>query len=231
MVPATFSLKAMPPEDILTNRQRKTLQLFAAEEDFAGAYVLSGGTALAAFYLRHRLSEDLDFFTQQPVDDSHVQKFVGMLKTELGALHVQAKKLYDRRIFALLFPNDEELKMEFTEFPHARLEEPLRKDGILVESLRDIAAGKLAAILDRFEAKDYVDLHFLLKHGMDIRGIWSDVQKKFQLLHGPMQVGSALMRARNLPALPRMLLPVTREDIALSLAEVARSLRSDVLEE
>jgi hypothetical protein len=40
-----------------------------AEEVFARSFYLTGGTALAAFYLFHRYSDDLDFFTNdQPLE-------------------------------------------------------------------------------------------------------------------------------------------------------------------
>lgn len=220
----------MARQRILTDRQAAALRLFAAEEDLAHAYVLSGGAALAAFYLHHRLSDDLDFFTKDPVDLRRVQLFIGTLKETLHAENVQLKTLYDRRIFTLLFPHEEELKMEFTRFPYEPLEEPVRKQGVLVESLRDIAAGKLAAILDRFEPKDYVDLYVLLREGMPIKAIWNDVQQKFGLVHGPMQVGSALMRARNLAVLPNMLKPIARGDIAQFFENVAKSLRDETVE-
>lgn len=221
----------MAHDGVLTEHQRNVLQLLAEEPLLANTFVLSGGTALAAFYLRHRLSEDLDFFVKEAIDRPHIGQFVETVRMTLAAQHVQFKKLYDRRIFTFIFPHDEELKMEFTQFPYEHLEKPKRREGILVDSLRDIAAGKLAAMLDRFEPKDYVDLYFLLKSGGDIRKIWSDVQKKFALLHGPIQVGSALLRARRLPVLPRMLTPVTRDEIATFLEDVARTLRSDVIEE
>lgn len=220
----------MASDRILTDRQQTVLRLFADEKDLVEGYVLSGGTALAAYYLHHRQSDDLDFFTAETVDLTRMERFIALLKEELRAREVQAKKLYDRHIFTLLFPDGSELKTEFTRFPFKRLEEPTRQDGVLIDSLRDIAAGKLAAMLDRFEAKDYVDLYFLLKEAMDIKTIWNDAQQKFGLLHGPMQIGSALMRARNLAVLPHMVKPVTREEIAAFLESVAKGLRAEVVE-
>lgn len=221
----------MAHDPVLTDRQQRVLQLLAKEPRLAHAYVLSGGTALAAFYLRHRLSDDLDFFTREAVERSLIDQFIETVRRALSAQNVQFKKLYDRRMFTFIFSHDEELKMEFTQFSYGHLEEPMRRDGVLVDSLRDIAAGKLAAMLDRFEPKDYVDLYFLLKNGGDIREIWRDVQRKFSLLHGPIQVGATLLRARSLPVLPRMLIPVSREEIAASLEDAARTLRPDVVEE
>lgn len=43
-------------------------------------FFLTGGTALAVFYLHHRRSNDLDFFTLKPTDLSEIDFF---LKTNL----------------------------------------------------------------------------------------------------------------------------------------------------
>ena len=51
---------ALSPKDILSALQWDFLSFF-----FQGAppFFLTGGTALSAFYLQHRYSEDLDLFT------------------------------------------------------------------------------------------------------------------------------------------------------------------------
>lgn len=48
--------------EILTNLQRKILVLFSNLPD-KDAFYLTGGTALSAFFIKHRMSHDLDFFT------------------------------------------------------------------------------------------------------------------------------------------------------------------------
>ena len=52
----------MNVSDVLTPLQRRFLQAFFAS-DVGSRFFLTGGTALAAFYLHHRLSEDVDLFT------------------------------------------------------------------------------------------------------------------------------------------------------------------------
>lgn len=49
---------------ILTALQSNFLREFF---DRTQEFYLTGGTALSAFYLQHRLSEDLDFFTNNDV--------------------------------------------------------------------------------------------------------------------------------------------------------------------
>lgn len=53
---------------ILTPQQIKFLQLMGAHKEFPKLFYLTGRTALAAYYLRHRYSEDLDFFSEEEVE-------------------------------------------------------------------------------------------------------------------------------------------------------------------
>ncbi len=54
----------MAVKKILTELQEKILQIIGAHQKVASSFYLSGGTALAGFYLFHRYSEDLDFFSE-----------------------------------------------------------------------------------------------------------------------------------------------------------------------
>ncbi|GFP31448.1 nucleotidyl transferase AbiEii/AbiGii toxin family protein, partial [Candidatus Hakubella thermalkaliphila] len=46
-----------------------------------------------------------------------------------------------------------------------RLERTKEIDGVRVDSLIDIAAGKLLALFGRAAARDFVDIYFLIKEG------------------------------------------------------------------
>ncbi len=52
----------MSANNVLTQLQRRFLQAFFVRE-VGTRFFLTGGTALAAFYLHHRLSGDVDLFT------------------------------------------------------------------------------------------------------------------------------------------------------------------------
>ncbi len=54
--------------DILSSRQILLLESFGKEKFLKQNFYLTGGTPLAAFYLRHRYSEDLDFFSETEFD-------------------------------------------------------------------------------------------------------------------------------------------------------------------
>ena len=52
---------------ILTADQKSLLRSFS-KSDLRFSFYLTGGTSLSAFYLFHRLSEDLVFFSEGPID-------------------------------------------------------------------------------------------------------------------------------------------------------------------
>jgi hypothetical protein len=140
--------------EILLPAQKHLLSAFARSR-LAGTFYLSGGTALCAFHLRHRVSDDLDFFSELEVPVEAVLDFLGGLNMGAPDYH----HLFDRRIFLLREARGAALKVEFTRYPFARCEAGLEIDGIRVDSLRDILANKLLALTERSEPKDFVDLY------------------------------------------------------------------------
>ena len=55
---------------VLTPLQENFIHLFS-ETTLKDTFFLTGGTALSAFYLQHRISEDMDFFTEE---EGHVDR-------------------------------------------------------------------------------------------------------------------------------------------------------------
>ena len=49
---------------ILTALQKEALDLLFSEKQFSKIFYLTGETALSSFFLKHRYSDDLDFFTK-----------------------------------------------------------------------------------------------------------------------------------------------------------------------
>jgi len=50
---------------ILTARQKKVLSFVKENPYLTDRFYFTGGTALSYYYLHHRLSEDLDFFSEK----------------------------------------------------------------------------------------------------------------------------------------------------------------------
>jgi hypothetical protein len=81
---------------------------------------LSGGTALAAFHIAHRLSkEDLDLFAAEPAPLEALRSFV----RASGYAEPSYQHIFDRRLFLLPGTCPGKLKVEFTGYPPGALHE------------------------------------------------------------------------------------------------------------
>lgn len=212
-------------QKILTNGQKLVLETVSGEPRLKYFY-LSGGTALTAFYLYHRLSDDLDFFSFDEADSVFLYEFAEKLKKTLGATGFRFERLNNRNQFFFDL-NGGELKVEFTRYPFHQLEKPNQLEGILVDSLRDIAANKLATVLDRFDPKDFVDLYFLLRE-IDISEIRADVQEKFGYKVSTIFLAGELAKVRRIEALPKILKPITVRELKDFFADLIKKLSPEV---
>lgn len=125
-------------------------------------FYLTGGTALSAFYLEHRLSQDLDFFTDSEKTMPPIEFLTGQIKKIPGIKDLRFERLFDRRIFAASFEDGNTLKVEFTTYPFKSIEKRKKVEKLTVDSLLNIITGKLFALTDRYDPKDFVDLYFVL---------------------------------------------------------------------
>ena len=144
---------------ILTLEQKEFLISFMQSE-LNSLFYLTGGTSLSAFYLQHRLSEDLDFFTEQDVDIENILVF---LRSIPAIKQISYERKYDRKIFLLEYPQTIFLKVEFTKYPFKQLAPPQDFGGLLVDSIQDILSNKLMAMTDRRDPKDYIDVYTIME--------------------------------------------------------------------
>ena len=184
----------------LTEKQQRVLTLLA-QSPLAKKFYWTGGTLLASYYLYHRKSIDLDFFSEEPFLFEDVNNFVQQISKELGFRKVNSKKIFNRWEF--LFENHEPLRIEFVYYNHDKktLKKRVILHGVFIDSLEDIAANKTLAYFDRNEPKDLFDLFFLMtkkdfivtrllnltheKFGLTFAEslFWSEAFKHFPLLH------------------------------------------------
>lgn len=191
---------------ILTVLQEKFICLFAERKAISKDFYLSGGTALSAYYLQHRLSEDLDFFSPGPVDLMAFEVFLKEVKTPLGILKTDFQQSFNRNIF-FLHSKKGVLKTEFTYFPFEQAVKPTFKDGLCVDSLVDIAINKAFTILQNPRSRDFIDLYFILQKykKLSFDGLLRLARIKFDAQVDPVQLGTQLLKAENIQDLPRML--------------------------
>lgn len=102
-------------KDILSPRQKQVLHILANDENFRENFFFTGGTPLAVYYLNHRYSEDLDFFSRQEIDLIWLNSLRGKIKGLVGADQADLKQSFNRNLVFFNF-DEEVLKTEFTHF-------------------------------------------------------------------------------------------------------------------
>lgn len=152
---------------------QKTLLSCFRNSQLREHFYLTGGTALSAFYLQHRYSEDLDFFTEQEVD---LESVLGFLRTIPQVVDIQHERKYDRRLFLLHYHDQWTMKVEFTKYPFPPLEPHVVVEDVQVDSCRDILTNKLMTLTDRRDFKDYLDVYFLLRE-FPAFSLWEAIQQ------------------------------------------------------
>jgi len=216
--------------EILTKKQVAFLGKIGESDFLVQQFYLSGGTALAAFYLRHRYSEDLDFFAENEFDVSGITVFLKTIQKELGIEKVDFQQSYNRNLF-FLHTGKEVLKAEFTYFPFPRIEKGQKEYGIEIDSLLDIAANKLFTIYQRTTARDYIDLYVICKEkGFSIGELMRKAKIKFDWHIDPLQLGTQFLKAKEVEDYPRMIQEVANEDWQSFFEEEAKKLGKEVME-
>ncbi len=117
------------------------------------SFNLVGGTALS-LKLGHRMSVDIDLFTDRDFDSHHISRH---LTETYKAENIKTLK---NGIFCFI----KDVKVDILAHQYPILNKVEEVEGIRMLSLQDIGAMKLKAILHSgTRLKDFVDMHFLLE--------------------------------------------------------------------
>ena len=172
-------MKAIEQPYKLTKKQQLLLEL-VAKSNLVNIFYLTGGTALSAFYLKHRFSEDLDFFSEQEFDQLEITTFFKKNQKQLGYSSIDIQTSFNRFLVFLRFANDNVLKTEFTYYPFPRIEKGYYFHKLQIDSQLDIATNKLFTIAQKPRSRDFVDLFFILnKTELTIRDLYYHAKNKF----------------------------------------------------
>jgi hypothetical protein len=181
----------------LSPLQRDILEAFFARTQ---AFFLTGGAALAGFYLHHRQTEDLDLFAPPEVDiDTGVRALIeGAVAVRASATIIRESGDFKR--FAV--KRDGEITLVDLVVDRApQLAAKTSFGRIRVDTPKEIAANKVCALLDRFEARDLVDLRLLLAGGLNLAEVVADAQQKHAGAD-PATLAWVLSQARIAPTAP-----------------------------
>lgn len=132
----------------------------------APEFFLTGGAALAHFYLRHRDTEDLDFFVTSDLLSEGVVALKGAAD-EIGASVTALTDAPDMKRFLVSRGSEEAVKVDLVRERQPQLAPKAVIDGIAVDQPEEILALKLQpSVLTRFEPRDLVDIWHLEKLGL-----------------------------------------------------------------
>jgi hypothetical protein len=145
--------------------------------------VLSGGTALA-LHLGHRISVDLDFFTNMNFN-------VEFLISEIR------KTGYPYRIISegegYLIVDLDGIKVSFFKYDYPFLEKQVVYKGVYVAGILDIASMKVIAMSQRGTKRDFVDLFFILQD-TPFHNVAEHMVKRFRKERiNPIHIGKSLV--------------------------------------
>ncbi|HUD44686.1 MAG TPA: nucleotidyl transferase AbiEii/AbiGii toxin family protein [Patescibacteria group bacterium] len=129
----------------------RAIKLIANIPTIKNAY-LAGGTALA-LQLGHRVSVDLDFFTQEKIDENAIASDLSKL-SEFNET---------QRAWRTLIGKVGETKFSIFYYKYKLIDTILPFEGIILASKKDIAAMKIHAISDRGTKRDFIDAYLLAK--------------------------------------------------------------------
>lgn len=195
-------------------------------------YYLTGGTALAEFYLQHRYSDDLDLFTRKSGPLKEDFENFSELLTSLGLIvaSLSIAEEYARFLVSAEDQKDIGLKIEFAKDAGARMAPPEVHGHVVVDSFEDIAVNKICAILNRqpSESKDFCDLFFILtesRYELDyLIGRAREKEAALDQEEGVLAFATNLRAVDEFIILPRMIKPLSLEELSQYFVPLAEEL-------
>ena len=146
---------------IITALQKEILRVFSKIPD-SNIFYLTGGTALAEFYLAHRKSYDLDIFT---TEKGLIIPFSYTFEEEIKKnFSLKVVRRFETLVEFEISDKEKSTRVQLALDSPFRFEEPLDTDlGIKVNDYKDLIVDKLLAFFGRAEPRDAIDLYFILE--------------------------------------------------------------------
>jgi len=151
------------------------------------SWVLYGGTAIALRY-GHRSSVDFDFFSDRELNEDALRRDVQPLRN--GTVLTRRSNT----LIAAAPVDDGEVRLSFFgTIGFGRVGEPDRLPGKFpIASPLDLLATKLKVLLQRVEARDYVDVDVLLRSGLSLNQGVSAALALFPDQFNPLDIAKAV---------------------------------------
>jgi Nucleotidyl transferase AbiEii toxin, Type IV TA system len=197
-----------PRLDILPTPQRA---LWAELDATPDHFTLYGGTALAR-RLAHRQSVDFDFFSRAAFNPGDLAREIPYL-AEAEQVQVESHTLTCRverggPVLVSFFGN--------LRLGEAAPREMAEGSKVHVASLLDIAGTKALTVQQRAQARDYLDIDALIRHGIDLPRVLAAGAVVYGRSFNPLVTLKALSYFDDMPSLPAEV----RERLRVAVAAV-----------
>lgn len=217
---------------ILTPEQLDFLELAQEEKSITDNFYLTGGTALSEFYLKHRISEDIDLFIEkQEVDQVLVETFIRKISPRLGIKKIKRSQFLGLVSYLLIYKNKEDLKVDFNYYPFPRIARGTTFKNLQIDSIYDIAVNKVHTLFMKPRPRDYIDLYFVLKkRDYTLDKLIMDAKAKFDWHIDRGNLGSQFTRVIEFDEIPHMLIPFDKKEMEDFFLKLAKGLEEEIFE-
>lgn len=192
-------------------------------------FYLTGGTPLAVFYLFHRISEDIDLFSEDEIQLLPVRAFVRKVQSRLKIKKVDYRQFLGLHSFQFYFSDTNILKVDFNYYPFPRIDRGIKYKNIIIDSILDIAVNKVHTIAMKPRARDFIDIYFIIeREKYNFMDLLMKAKAKFDWHIDPVQLGSRLLQAVDVKDFPRMLVKIDHNVWRNFFLEQARALKKEI---
>lgn len=213
----------------LTARQKQLLDLALTDSYFPKTFYLSGGTALSSWYLHHRESYDLDFFSLAPFDYERIVWWFRVNQQKIGYKYSSFDEDYGFLTVSLRYPDDTFLKIDFSHYTNIKLAPGINWRGLEIDSLLDITVNKIDTIATTPRTRDYIDLYFIFKtNNWPLDRLIADATKKFRGIIDPIQLSKNFIKVSEYTDFPKMLVPFNQKAMEKFFLDLAKSLKKEI---
>lgn len=209
---------------ILYPHQIKLLSLFFTSP-FAKPFFLTGGTALSAFYLAHRESQDLDFFSLESFDTLTLRTTIQEIAnktTSTMTMHLRSQTFNE-----IFLENKKEgwmQKIDIVQEQPKHFGKITKIDNIPVDSLINITTNKILAIFGRLEPKDYIDLFIIFTQTKLSFDKMFELAKQKDMGLSEFYFANIITDVDKFKTLPKMKIPFDKEAFLQFYQDLSRKL-------
>jgi predicted nucleotidyltransferase component of viral defense system len=163
--------------------QRSILVRLADNDVVSERFFLTGGTALSVFYLHHRTSDDLDFFTVESIDLSDIYHWIRTVWQNDQQLIRSSPEFLSLLIHNIKIECVIDSLSERSERPRVLIDDK----SIAVDTISNIGVNKFCTIVSRTEPKDYIDFYYLFEDLSETKfeKLYQEARKREALFDDP----------------------------------------------